>query len=188
MSNGDTTYVSAQKMNELIAMAEKDLRDLSNPDLSPFWSGVPAASQEELEDSFAESSAFREENDLPLNSASSFSIQASKGSAQDTFMNYLEEMGLERTYTEDVTEEAVEEILPEIEELSEVIQLLKTKGFTADISGLAARFKGMSLPVETQTIKHLNEPLPSTWADESFLVARRLARAKTYLRLYLGEV
>lgn len=188
MSTGDTTYVSAARMNELIAMAEKGLRDLSSPDLSPFWAGVPASSKDDISASFQESQAFRTENDLPSNSESSFAVQASKGGAQETFMNYLGEMGLEREYTEDVTSEEVEEVLPDIEGLSEVIQSLEIKGFVADVAGLASRFQGMSIPVEKQTIQHLNEPLPSSWADESSLVARRLARARTYLHLYLGEV
>lgn len=188
MNPGDTTYVSAVKMNEIIAMTEKGLRDLSSPDLSPFWAGVPAVSQEETTASFQESQAFRIESSLPPNSESSFAMQASKGGAQETFMNYLAEMGLEKAYVEDVTEEAVEEILPDVEGLSEVIQTLEVKGFKADIAGLAARFKGVTIPIEKQTIKHLSEPLPSSWADESSIVARRLARARTYLNLYLGEV
>lgn len=185
--NGTSTYFAAAQMNNLIAIAEEGLRDLSSQDLKKFWTGVPSESQEAVAARFAASEAFRSENSLTPISASTFSVQASKGGAQNTFMNYLADMGLERTYVEDVYYEDEEFVLPTLAGLSDVISLLEAKGYEADVENLATMFPGVSLDFEIQTIQHLREPLPSAWADEDSLVERRLARARTYLYLYLGS-
>lgn len=182
------TYVAAVKMNTMIAMASEGLRDLSNPTLSPYYAGVAAEGQDALRTRFQESQAFRLANALPPVSESSYGSQASKDGAQETFIRYLNDMGVETEYEEDMFAETVTETLPHMGAISEVIQTLVAKGFTADVAGLANRFPGMNIPVETEEIKHIREPLPTAWADEDSLVERHLARARAYLYAYLGDV
>jgi len=182
------TYVSSVKMNTMIAMAEEGLRDLSNPALSPYYAGVAAQGVAALRTRFAEVQAFRLANALPPVSESSYASQASHDGAQETFVRYLNDMGVETEYEEDMFSETVADTLPHMGAIAEVIQTLKAKGFTPDVDGLANRFPGMNISVETVEIKHLREPLPTPWADEDSLVERHLARARAYLYAYLGDV
>jgi hypothetical protein len=183
MSND--TYFAAVKLNTMLAMVKDGTRDLTSVDLKPYWDGML---DEPMTERYAESAEFRAKNDLPSLGASQFAAQASRSSGQQTFIQYLNEVGVESVYVEDVSKEDMGATIPDLGVLGEVIQRLQAKGYTADPEALSARYAGVVLPSDPQTVLHLDEPLPSTWADEDGLIAARLARARAYLFSYLGGI
>jgi hypothetical protein len=180
------TYFAADKMNTLIAMAKDGVRDLTSDLLKPYWDTVPDLSDEELQEAYDASAAFRDASGITPIGISTFASQAAKATGHQTFIQYLNEMGIESEYTEDVTAEE-QTSLPDLGELTEVVQTLKAKGYEPDPAAMQERFSGMEVPISSGTVLHLEEPLPSAWADEDDTVASRLARARTYVAQYLGE-
>lgn len=183
MSND--TYFSAAKLNTMLAMVKDGTRDLTSAELKPYWDGML---DEPMMERYAESAAFRAENDLPSLGASQFAAQASRSSGQQTFIQYLNEVGVESVYIEDISSEDRDASVPDLGVLGEVIQRLQTKGYVPASEALSARYAGVELPSDAQTVLHIDEPLPSTWADEDGLIAVRLARARAYLFSYLGDL
>ena len=183
MSND--TYFSAAKLNTMLAMVKDGVRDLTSADLKPYWDGML---DEPTDERYKESAEFRVANGLPTLGTSQFASQASRGSGQQTFIQYLNEVGVESVYIEDVSSEDMGATVPDLGVLGEVIQRLQAKGYTTDPEALSARYAGINLPSDPQTVLHLDEPLPSAWADEDGLIAARLARARSYLFSYLGDI
>lgn len=184
MSN-DTTFFAAQKTNEFIQMAKEDVRNLQSDRLSPFYD-LDDVSDEGVDERFKASVAFRDENDLPPITESSFSSQISQDFGKDTFVQFLNQKGVESVYEEDLFEDEPGDRVPQIPGLTDLIADLVRQGFVIDTDALMNTFPGLDLSVEP--VKHLREDPPVTWAEEDSVIASRIRKTKSYSRLYLqGE-
>jgi hypothetical protein len=181
MSNGETFY-AAQKTNEFIQMVRENVRDLQSDKLSPFhdMNDVP---DEEISDRFDASVEFRDENDLPPVTESSFSSQISQDFGKDTFIQFLNQKGVESEFQEDLFEDEPGDRVPQIAGLTDLIADLVRQGFVIDTEALMEAFPGLDL--STESVKHLREDPPVTWAEEDSVIATRIRKAKSYSRLYL---
>jgi len=176
------TYYAADKMQQFSEMVKEDVRNLQSSKLAPYYE-VPAVSDADASARYAASSAFRSENGLSPVTESSFSSQISRGFGKDTFIQFLNEMGIESQVVDDVFSGDPGERIPQIPGLTDLIHDLVGKGFSINTSALMSTFPGLDL--SSDPVLHLSEEDPSTWAEEDSVVAARLRKAKTYARLYL---
>lgn len=181
----ESTYYAAQKTDEFIQMVRENVRNLQSDKLSPFYN-LDDVSDEEIGERFEASVVFRDGNDLPPVTESSFSSQISQDFGKDTFVQFLNQKGIESVYEEDLFEDEPGDRVPQIPGLTDLIADLVRQGFVIDTAALMAAFPGLDLSVAP--VKHLREDPPVTWAEEDSVIASRIRKAKSYSRLYLqGE-
>ena len=180
------TYYAAEKTKQFSEMVLENMRNLQSELLAPYYE-VEGVSEEEASERFDASVTFRDEADLPAITEPAFSAQLSRSFGQDTFIQFLNEMGIESETTDDLFEDAPGGRLPQIPGLTDLIHDLVTKkGFTVDTEALMEKFPGLDL--SSEPVMHLSEEAPSLWAEEDSVVSRRLRKARTYASLYLeGE-
>ena len=178
---------AAARMNEFLSMVRDGTRDLTSPDLSPFYDNASAVSQEAVADRMDESVAYRTDHDLPPIGEEVFSFQISQGSSRDVFIDFVVDMGIEQEYTEDMYTEEIGAILLALEPLSRVVAALSTKGIEPDQEAVQQEFEDLGIPVESESILHLSEPLPNVYAEEDSIVAEKLRRARVYTDTLLEE-
>jgi hypothetical protein len=169
-------------MNEFIDMVREDVRDLQSDSLAPFQE-VDDVPEEEAAIRFDESSAFRRDSKLPPVTESSFSSQVSSEFGKDTFVEFLNQKGIESEFVEDLFEDDPGDRIPQIPGLTDLIADLVRQGFAVDTEALMATFPGLDL--STEPVLHLREDPPSVWAEEDSVIAARIRKAKSYSRLYL---
>jgi len=176
------TYYAANKTQQFSEMVKEGVRNLRSSKLVPYYE-VPAVSGADASARYDASVTFRSKNGLPPVTESSFSSQISRGFGKDTFIQFLNEMGIESQVVIDLFNDDPGERIPQIPGLSDLIHDLVRKGFKIDTSALMRTFPGLDL--SSDPVLHLSEEDPSTWAEEDSVVAARLRKAKTYARLYM---
>lgn len=179
----EETYYAAQKTADFVNMVRSGLRNLTDPSaMAPYYENAPRVPVDEVGPRYEESADFRTENDLVQVGETAFSSQIAYGASQENFSQFVQEMGLEKEYQEDITVEATTS-LPALTALDPVIDALVAKGFTPDIDGLIAKYP--SIEVVEENILHIEETDPSTWAEEDSAIAENVGRARTFVSLYV---
>jgi hypothetical protein len=178
------TYYAANKTDQFIDMVREGVRDLRSDKLRPYYESEEV-SRDEVEERAAASTEFRSDNDLPPISQARFVSQISAAGAKSSFILLANQMGLESRYVEDLYEEESEGKLPEIPGLGDTIQILVRKGFAIDREALDALYPGADLS-GGERVFHLREETPTVWGEEDSLVAAKMRRTRTFVRLYEG--
>lgn len=179
------TYFAAARLQAFLAIVADGLRDLTSGDgLSAFYDWADEVPPEEIASRYEESSSFRSQSDLPPTGEPSFTAQIAKTGSKNTFLQMVQEMGVEAQYKEDVTEETPTDATIPIPGLEDTIQALQKKGFTVDREAAAALFPDLS--ASSEPVKHLGEDSPTPWAQEDSLISMKWARAQEYVRQYFG--
>lgn len=173
------------KTAAFIDMVNDDLRDLRSIRLAPFYDNAPDVPSDEIRSRRTESSAYRRSNGLSSIGESAFASQIAKGTSKETFIRFVDEMGVEQEYVEDMTSEAIPTALTSMGGLSKAVQILVGQGFELDMDAVRSRFPDIDLPIEEDEVLHINEIAPSTWAEDDSIVVEKLARARVYVDNYL---
>jgi len=177
--------IAEERMNEFINMVQDGTRDLSSKTLEPYWGDPPYPSSEEVLERKAASDEFREQSDLPEIGQDTFVSQISPGGSQTLFMDFLDAMGIEKEYVEDISSEEVSPI-PIPRSLLKPVNTLAAAGIEVDEDAVRERF-GSSVPPEPDEVLHIDEPLPADYAEEDSIVAEKMRRAKVYVATYQEE-
>jgi hypothetical protein len=179
------TLYAAAIQEEFINMVKGDLRDSGSESLSPFWADPPEPGNDEVSERFAASVAFRVANDLLRISESNFVGQIIADKAQAFFRDFVDAMGIEREYVEDVFLEAPDSRIPEVPGLTDTIRILIAKGYEIDKDALEATFP--SLDLSEEEVLHIDEPLPALFGEEDSVIAGKMANGQIYTRLYVEK-
>jgi len=178
------TYFAADQLQAFLALVSDGLRDLVSGDgLEAFYAWAEDVPPDDVLARFEESSAFRTANGIPAVGEPSFVAQISKSGSKSTFLQMVQEMGIEATYAGDVTEVVPSDAPIPIAGLEDTIQALLRKGYTIDREALKALFPEVD---SVEPVKHLGEIPPTPWAQEDSLISMKWARAQEYVRQYFG--
>lgn len=178
------TYYTANRTDQFIAAAAAGVRDLRSDRLKPYYE-TEEVPRDEVVERAEESSAYRQENNLPPIARSRFVSQISASDTKGFFILLANQMGLESQYTEDVFEEESEGKLPEIPGLGDTIQKLVRQGFEIDREALDEKYPGAGLS-GGESVLHIREEAPTVWGEEDRRIAEKMRRVRTFVRLYEG--
>lgn len=181
----DWHFYAAGIQEEFINMVKGDLRDTSSRNLSPFWADSPDPGDDEITERFAASVAFRVANDLLRISEADFVGQIIPDKAHAFFRNFVNEMGIEQEFEEDLFLEAPEGRLPEVPGLTDTIRVLVAKGFEIDKEALEETYPSVDLSEEE--VHHIDEPLPDQFGEEDSIVAGKMVNGRIYAELYVEK-
>jgi len=181
----DWTLYAAAIQEEFINMVKGDLRYSGSQELAPFWNNAPEPGNNEITERFEASVAFRVANDLLRIGESDFVGQIVPSKSQAFFQDFVDAMGVEREYVEDIFLESPDSRLPEVPGLTDTIRILVTKGYAIDKDALEATYPSIDLSEEA--VLHIDEPLPSQFGEEDSIIAGKMANTRTYTRLYVEK-
>ena len=181
----DWHLYAASIQEEFINMVKGNLRDSSSQALAPFWQDAPEPGNDEITERFDASVTFRVLNDLLRISEADFVGQILPSKSQAFFRDFVDAMGIEEKYVEDVFLESPETRLPKVPGLSETIRVLVAKGYAIDKEALEATYPSVDLSEEE--VYHINEPLPDQFGEEDSIIAGKRAKTRIYTRLYVEK-
>lgn len=176
---------AARIQEEFINMVKGNLRDSTSQNLSPFWDNAPEPGNDEIEHRFDASVAFRVANNLLRIGEADFIGQILPSKGQAFFQDFVDAMGIEREYEEDIFTESPEERIPEVPGLTDTIRVLIKKGYSIDADALEATYPSADL--STEEVLHIDEPLPDQFGEEDSIIAGKMANGRIYTRLYVEK-
>lgn len=168
-------YLTQTLANGLFLLASKDLRNLGNTDLAPFYE---AASIKPIEfDSLLDSAnAARSEAGLVPMEPQQFAGQVT--SSNQFFIDFLEAAGLERVFTQDFTEDTQNPLITIPGINAELAAKYRDK-INLSSPALAARLGSATF------IQHIDDVAGFEVADSNSIVRERIRNIHGYLNDYL---
>jgi len=181
----DWHFYAAAIQEEFINMVKGDLRNSSSKNLAPFWQDAPDPGNDEITERFAASVDFRVANDLLRIGEADFIGQIIPDKGQAFFQTFVDAMGIEKVYEEDIFLEAPEERLPEVPGLTDTIRILVAKGYEVDKIALEETYPSVDLSDEE--VYHIDEPLLDQFGEEDSIIAGKMVNGRIYTELYVEK-
>lgn len=174
-----TTYFAADMTNSFAELVELDLRNLSNPDLAPFFSG-PNMPANQAGASLTTAQALLSSVGGAGLSLTEFTTQTT-GQSADLFKTFLEAAGIESTFTDDLRESTQAAVIPELGARSTfIVKKAGTPSLT--VSDIRDRIRDQ---VDASSAEHLTEPTLPVLADSDPYASARFRRMREYISRYL---
>jgi len=174
------TYFAADRTNALIELVTLNLRNLNNPDLTPFYSGdnIPQSK-------FATNLAAAQELMTAVQggtlSANEFT-QQTNGASASLFKSFLNAAGIETLFEDDFAEANAAALVPDLGSRSTYI--LKNSGTPSlTISDIRDRIRDQ---VDASSAEHLLEPTLPLLADADPYARARIKNMREYISRYLS--
>jgi hypothetical protein len=172
-----TEYVASQMMRNFVTMLREGVRDLANPDLSPYYAGptIPASA---VPAALAVVQAGLSAAGLGALPESDFISQAGTPSSA-VLLTVAVGMGVEDTFTDDLYEDVPVVRLPD---LGFRTSFASERMYDQDaVAGLRTR-----AGVVPSAVQHIKFQAPPLLADTDPYARVKIRRAKEYVRRYLS--
>lgn len=174
------TYFAADRTNAFIELVTLNLRNLNNPDLSPFYSGknIPPS---EFAESLAAAQTLTSDAQRGAISANEFTQQTT-GSSSAFFKLFLNAAGVETLFEDDFAEADSGALVPDLGARSTYI--LKNSGSAPlAVSDIRDRIRDQ---VDASSAEHLLEPTLPLLADADPYARARIKNMREFISRYLS--
>lgn len=175
-------YLAGKLLKVAIDMATFGVRDLRNPDLSPFFAGPAIPDAGVPAGLVAVQSEHQEAEIVPI-SANAFAEQAGDPS-QRFFVDFLNAAGVETTFTRDITVTPADEVLPALGFRTAFIKE-QSSDTPLSISDIRSKIRSRAF-VARSDVQHLAQPDPLVVADSDAFVRPKLRGMRNYAARYLS--
>lgn len=173
------TYFAADLTNSLITLVQLNLRNLSNPELAPFYSG-PAISVADSAAGLEKAQALTKSAGLgPINQQDYY--EQVRGSSPELFRKFLNAAGIETYYVDDFTEADAAKTIPDLGARSAYVTK-KSGSMNLSIADIRDRIRNET---DASTSEHLVEPAIPIFADADPYAAVRIRNMREYITRYL---
>ena len=174
-------YFAGQMLKASIAHTQAGVRDLRNPDLSPFFSG-PAIPSADIERGVATAQEVHQAAGIEPISASAYAVQAGPPS-QQFFLDFLGSAGIETTFENDITIEPAGSLIPSLGFRTAFIKE-QSSGRTLTVPAIRETIRSRTA-ASREDVQHLAQPKPLVVADSDPFVRPKLRGMRQYVTRYL---
>lgn len=173
------TYLAADLTNSFATLVQLNLRNLSNTELSAFYTG-PNISASAIAAGLRAAQTLTTEAGLGPISQADYSEQT-RGASADLFKKFLAAAGIEAEYTDDFAEASNTVVIPDLGQRSAYVTK-KSGTPNLSIADIRDRIRNQA---DVSTSEHLAEPDVLVLADADPYAAVRIRNMREYITRYL---